>query len=341
MSMVGQQRLIVCAVLAAVVAPVVAAGPVEIKLATFAPVNSAWHLALTDMGNAWARTTEGRVRLKVYAGGTQGPEPAVIKLMSPAVDQLQAALLLQPGLASIDQSFNIFAVPFLLDSEAEFVHVLQKITPVLADRLERKGFHLVNWGHAGWIQLFSKKPMRTLDDLKRAKLYTSAGDVAWVQWYKTNGFNPQPLSLDELPAQLKLPTGRIDTTPGPPYAALSLQIFRDAPYMLEVRVAPLISATIVALGTWNAISPEDRARVTTAARVMEQAVIARAPSLDLESIAEMQKRGLKVEKLTPAASADFRQAADRLMKTMRGTMVPADVFDLALRERDAFRGAGR
>ena len=38
---------------------------ITIKLATFAPANSAWHKALLDMGAAWSKTTEGRVTLRV------------------------------------------------------------------------------------------------------------------------------------------------------------------------------------------------------------------------------------------------------------------------------------
>jgi hypothetical protein len=51
----------------------------------------------------------------------------------------------------------------------------------------------------------------------------------------------------------------------------------------------------------------------------------------------MQARGLKVTKLAPAAEAEFRKTAEALVTSMRGTMVPADVFDAALQARNAFR----
>ena len=43
-----------------------------VKLATLAPRNSLWFGALTDMGGAWTKATEGRVTLTVFPGGTQG-----------------------------------------------------------------------------------------------------------------------------------------------------------------------------------------------------------------------------------------------------------------------------
>ena len=41
--------------------------------------------------------------------------------------------------------------------------------------------------------------------------------------------------------------------------------------------------------------------------------------------------------LDAAASAQFRAEADKMTASQRGTIVPTDVFDAALRERAAFR----
>ena len=56
-----------------------------------------------------------------------------------------------------------------------------------------------------------------------------------------------------------------------------------------------------------------------------------------DSIVAMKARGLEV--LTPDAktSADFRAAATKLNTSMRGQMVPADIYDMAVATRDAFR----
>ena len=173
------------------------------------------------MGAEWEAKTSGRVKLTVYAGGTQGSEDATIRMMRPGVDQLQANLLMLPGLAIIDEAFNVFGIPFFFQSDAEGQYVLEKLTPMLEKRLEAKGFKLLAWGSAGWVQLFSKKPLTTLADVKAAKLFTSQGDDRMVQWYKANGFHPVALAAGDIPAQLKLTTGMIDAAPRPPYPALA------------------------------------------------------------------------------------------------------------------------
>lgn len=335
--MLRPTRLIAMAALAMAAVPLAAAPRLTIKLATQAPANTTWHKALTDMGDAWTKGTAGRVRLIVYPGGSQGDEATTIRLMRPGIGTLQAALLTVNGLSQIDDAFNVFGMPFFFESDAEELAVQQKLAPVLEQRLEAKGFHLLNWGTGGWVQLFSKKPMRTLDDVKTAKLYTSKGDDRMVQWYTSNGFHPVALLPADIPAQLKLTTGLIDTAPSTPYLALTLQIFRDAKYMLELHIAPLVGATVISLDAWKRISAADQATMAAAAKAMETRIRTDAPKQDAESVTAMKARGLQVIALDAKASATFRAAASQLTSTMRGGMVPADIYDMAVQARDAFR----
>jgi TRAP-type C4-dicarboxylate transport system substrate-binding protein len=332
-----RRALFVAALVAAVAAPVFGRAAVSIKLATQVPVNSSWHKALLDMGADWTAKTGGRVELVVYAGGSQGSESATIKKMRPGVDQLQANLLMVAGLSEIDDAFGVFGMPFFFQTDEEAADVQQKLTPVIEKRLEAKGFHLLCWGSGGWVQIFSKKPIHNLDELKQAKLYTSEGDDKMVQWYKSNGFHPVALSSNDIPTQLKLANGMIDAAPTPPYPALVLQMFRDAKFMLDVRVAPLVGGLVMTDAAWNRIDAADRPAVEAAAKAFETRVNTDAPKQDADSLTTMKQRGLTVTVMDPKALAELRAAADKLVATMRGTMVPADIYDMALQERDAFR----
>jgi hypothetical protein len=51
----------------------------------------------------------------------------------------------------------------------------------------------------------------------------------------------------------------------------------------------------------------------------------------------MVTRGLQVITLDPKAAAEFRSAASQLSQSMRGSMVPPDIYDMAVKERDAVR----
>ena len=77
--------------------------------------------------------------------------------------------------------------------------------------------------------------------------------------------------------------------------------------------------------------------VLAAAKTIEKRLLGEAPKLDADSVATMKARGLTVTALDPKTAAGFRAEAEGFVKTMRGNMVPADIYDAAVRERDAFR----
>jgi TRAP-type C4-dicarboxylate transport system substrate-binding protein len=152
-----------------------------------------------------------------------------------------------------------------------------------------------------------------------------------------NGFNPVALSPADIPGALKVATGQIDTAPYPPYLAVSTQIFNNAKYMLELHIAPLSAALIVSNIAWDKISREDRVRVSAAAQAFETRVRLEAQKQDEASVAAMKKKGLQVITPDAKATAEFRSAASQLVTSMRGSMVPNDIFDVALQARDAVR----
>jgi len=210
--------------------------------------------------------------------------------------------------------------------------VTAQLTPLIRKRVEAKGFVLLNWGHGGWAQVFTKTPVRTVDDLKKIKLYTSAGNDRMVQWFKANGFEPRAMAMTDI--MTGLTTGMIEGLPTPPLAALLFQWYRQTPYMLDLGLAPIVGANVITRKTWNAIAEGDRARLQTAADGVQQRLQADVPKQDAAAVAEMAKRGLTV---TKATGPEWHAQLDNLAKTMRGEMVPPDIFDAALKARDDFR----
>ena len=55
------------------------------------------------------------------------------------MDQMQSSLLTLPGLAEIDDAFNVFGLPFFFQTDEEAMHVRDKMTPLFEKRLEAKG----------------------------------------------------------------------------------------------------------------------------------------------------------------------------------------------------------
>lgn len=308
------------------------AANVVIKLGTVVPDGSVWHKVLRQLGADWRKETEGRVTLQVYAGGTQGTETAMIKRMN--FNQLQAASFSVIGLAEIDDAFNVFSIPMFYESYDELNHVIERLTPALDARLQARRFRRLNWGHGGWVYVFSKTPVKTIDDVKKLRLFTSAGDDRTVQWYKDNGFNPVPLAVSDMMTSLQ--TGMVEAIPVTPLSALAFQWYQQTPYMLDIGLAPLVGATLITERAWARIDAADQARMLEAAARAETQLFADVPRQDDEALDQMKARSLKV---TESASGSWREVAEKFARTQRGTFVPADIYDQAVRERNAFRAS--
>ena len=314
-------------------APAAEAAPVVIKLATLIPDGSVWDKALKSMGSEWKRSTGGRVQLRVYPGGVAGDEPDVLRKMR--IGQLNAGTLTVGGLIDIDPAFEALAIPLFYDSYDEYFHVLEKVGPVLVERARANGYELIQWGHGGWVHLFATERADTVGGLRRLKLFVSAGDDQKVQWWKGEGFRPVALSMTDIMTGLQ--TGMIDLLPTTPLAALSLQWFRQAPYMLDLGLAPLVGATVVSNRTWNRLSEADRESMRAAALEMEKRFEREIPAQDQTAVREMAKRGLTV--VEAVAGPDWQRVADEFAASMRERRIPADVYDLVIAERDAYRRA--
>jgi TRAP-type C4-dicarboxylate transport system substrate-binding protein len=301
-----------------------------VKLATIVPQGSVWDKHIQQMADEWKTATNGRVTVTVYPGGSQGDESTVLRKMR--LDALQAASLTAVGLGSIDSAFNVFDIPFFFESWDELNYVTAKLTPVIRQRMDAKGFVLLNWGSGGWTQVFTKTPVQTVADLKKIKLWTSSGNDKMVQWLKANGFEPRAMAMTDILTGLT--TGMIEGLPTPPLAAMMFQWYKHTPYMLDIGLAPIIGATVITKKTWNGISEADRAKLLESATAVEKRLQTDIPKQDADAVAVMTKQGLTV---TKATGAEWRTQVDALAKTMRGEMVPNDIFDLASKARDEYR----
>ena len=303
----------------------------NLRLGTILPANSVWDRALREMASEWQEATDGRVRLQVR--GTTGDESTIIRRMR--LNNPQVAALTLPGLTEVDDSFNVFGIPFFFASDAEAVHVLEALTPLYREKLAAQGLVLLGWGHGGWAHIFSANPIRGIPDLQAAKLYTSAGDDGMVQWYKENGFQPVPLELTDV--LMGLNTGLIDAYPSPPYGALVFQWYRQTSHMLDIPLSPVFGATVMTERAWGRIDEADRQALLAAAAGMQAFLFDEVPRQDAEAVAEMQKRGLTLSTVGEPEVAMLRVVVDTLTATWRGDRVPADIYDAALAARSAFR----
>jgi len=313
-----------------------ATGPTVVKMGTGAPDGSPWHQILKAMGEKWKESSGGAVTLRIYPGGVLGDEPDLVRKMR--VGQIQAAAVTAVGLSDIDDAVAALQIPMMFRSYDELDYVREKLRPTLEKRLDSKGFVVLNWGDAGWVMFFAKEPFDRPDHLKKMKLFVWAGDNHAVDLWKAGGFHPIPLAAtDILPG---LQTGLINAFDTTPLAALVNQWFGLAPHMLDVKWAPLVGATVMTRKAWNSIPAASREGVRAAAAEAGERLKGEIRSTNDKAIEAMAKRGLTVHTAGPEALAEWQKAAEEVYPKIRGSIVPADMFDRVKQLRDEYRAAG-
>ena len=318
-----------CVIACLAAAAVVVHAQAPIKILTFAPESSIWSKVLREMAEGWKTRSKGRITYRLLPGGGESEEKLLRNLR---LGQSQVAQLSAIALSNMDDAFNVFSLPMFFESFEEADAVLDKLSPILEARLEKQNLKILNWGYVGWIHIFSTQPFTTVDELKKLPLYTSAGDERFPAWYRRNGFNPKPFDASAMLSALT--TGQIKAVPITP---LSAQIFtwnKYAPYMLDVGFAPFIGATVMQIDRWKTFSADDQRIILEEAKKAGDRMRTEVPRLDKEAVATMQTSGLKV---TTGDRKEWRQAGEKFGAAMRADLVPADIYDLALKERDALR----
>jgi TRAP-type C4-dicarboxylate transport system substrate-binding protein len=327
-------RLLCC--VAVLIASSPSAGQtILIKMGTVAPDGSPWHQILQQIGQDWGKISGGKVGLRIYPGGVLGDEPDMIQKMR--VGQLQAVALSGSGLARIDSSASCLQIPMMIQSYEELDYVRDRVAPRLEKAIEQKGYIVLNWGNAGWVHFFTKTPVKRLDEIRRMKLFTMAGDADALELYQSAGFRPVPLATtDMLPA---LQTGLIEAFDVPPLLALLNQWFGAANNMVDVKWAPLVGGTVISKQAWDRIPDAFRSQMRDAATRAGVRLRLEIRKMGDDAVLAMRKKGLNV--ITPDAVvlAEWRKQAEDAYPRLRGRLVPADLFDEVKRLRDEFRAA--
>jgi TRAP-type C4-dicarboxylate transport system substrate-binding protein len=295
-----------------------------LKVAMVAPKGSIYHRVLQDVGEKWRAAEGGNAQFVIYTDSAQGPEAETVRRMR--IGQLNASMVSIVGLSEIDESVSALQkIPLMFRSWDEVDYVRERLRPELEQRLRAKGFVVLFWGEGGWVQFFSKMPLKTPDEFKAARIFAWAGDSPQVDLMKSLGYRPVVLELSDILPSLQ--TGMIDTVPAAPLWALVGQFDRTAPHMLRINWVPIVGAVVMSVKTLEAMSPAGRAALLEASAKAGEALRAHRNTRDDEIIRALEQRGLKVTPTTPELERAWQDLAQRAWPRVRGTMVSAEMFD--------------
>jgi TRAP-type C4-dicarboxylate transport system substrate-binding protein len=303
-----------------------------VRIGTVAPGGSSFHKRLLALATEW-RSGPEPVGMDIFAG-TQGGEVQIVRRMR--VGQLQGGMLTSIGLGQIDPAVNALQMlPLMFRDWNEVDVVRDQLAPLLEEKLHSAGYVVLFWGDAGWVRFFAKTRVSTVGDLRPLRIYASSGDTTGVELMKRY-YNPVVLEPDQI--LLALRNGMIDAVPIPAFLANFSQVAAYAPFMIDLRWAPVTGAFVITNKTWDTFSPATQARLreTSVRAGIEMRRASRAE--DQQAIHAMeQKQKLQVVTLDPANELQWRHAVETIYPELRGKVVPVAMYDRVVQTLRQYR----
>ena len=305
----------------------------EIKIATLAPEGSSWIKTFHAIDEEMRTKTDKQVGFKFYPGGVLGDEKDMLRKMY--IGQINGAALTSAGLSAIYSEMDVFQIPFLFKSYREVDYVLEEMTAFFQKGLEENGYILLGWSEGGFVRLMSTVPVATLDDLRKAKVWTWEGSPMTKAIFDQANVSAIPLTVPDVLVGLQ--TGLVDVVYAPPSGAISLQWFTKIKYMTDVKLIYLIGGLVMQKKVFNKISPDYQKILLETCRRRMNELKKTIRKENQEAVQVMVKYGVKI--ITPTAEqvAGFIKVSDQAMQHLEGKSFSKKIRDEVTAKIEAYR----
>lgn len=301
-----------------------AAAAKEIKCATIAPAGSAWDKIFVAMNEELKTKTNGSLAFKIYSGGVQGDEVAVVQKIRSG--QLACGGLTGFGLGKIAPAVRVLEVPFLFTSSSEIDAKTSAVTPKLEAALKggNPPVELLGWAEAGFVYIMSNKPIAKLDDLKGVKMWQWEGDPVAEAMYRAMNVTPVQLSIADVLTSLQ--TGMIDGVYAPPMGAVALQWASKVKYITDLPIVNSIGALVVAKSEFDKLTPAQQSALREVGQKYCRQIVEQTRRDNTAALASLEKLGLKKVAVAEADKQAMMAISKQVGQSLVGQLYSAELL---------------
>ena len=304
-----------------------------IKLATLAPEGSSWIATFNSIAKEVQEKTDRQVRFKFYSGGVLGDEKDMLRKMH--IGQIQGAALSSAGLSAIFKEMDVFQIPFLFRSHDEVDHVTKEMDAFFRKGFEESDYVLLDWSEAGFVHLMSTKPVATLDDLRKVKVWTWEDAPMTKVIFDEADVSAIPLSVPDVLVGLQ--TGLVDVVYAPPSLAISLQWFTKTKYITDINLIYLIGGVVMKKKMFNKMPPAHQNIHMDAFRRQMGQLKTTIRKENQEAVEVMIKHGVKIITPSTAQVTEFKNVSARAMQRLVDKSFSKKILDEVSAKLEAYR----
>src|SRR5512140_3841173 len=271
--------------------------------------------------------SKGTMLIDQYPGAQLGQEPQVLQLVKSG--DVEFCISSSANAATLSPQAGVMSMHFLFRSEAHLIkaiadpEVAKAMKAMIADTVQ--GARVIALATLGLRSMYSKREIRNIADMKGLKVRVQATPTEDTMF---PAYGAQIVHMPYGSVYTSLQTGVVDVAENGVNVYLSNKHYEVAPIMSLSEHEANNSVIWVSDKVWNGLSDEQKGWVQAAADEVGKTQPAKAMALDHESMAKLEKMGVKFVK--DVDKSGFIKIAEPLQDQIAQQLGPNAVKILAL-----------
>lgn len=222
-----------------------------------------WELG-TSFAKSFEQKTGGKHKVDLFPNGQLGSEEDTINNASMGV--LDFSILAVNNITPFSPTVGLLTMPYLIQSAEDAKTLTQGEVgkELAANTIRDAGVRIVGWAYSGFRVLTnSKKPVRTLDDLKGLVIRVPKNEIM-IASYQAWGVNPTPMSWSETFTGLQQRV--VDGQDNPYITVSAMKFYEVQKYITNVRYIFSLEPLVVSESVFQEQKPDVQKAILDAGR---------------------------------------------------------------------------
>ena len=316
------QRMIGLAVISAALMFAANAGAQEAKHYRFAhdqQLNSGYSVAYDIFSARLKELSKGTMLVDQYPGAQLGQEPQILQLVRSG--DIDFAIVSSANSSTISPQAGVMSLHFLFRNEDHMIKAMgdQKIFEAIRDMIDDtvQGIHVIGLGTQGFRNMYGKKEVHKVEDLKGYKVRVQATATEDAMFA---AYGAQTVHMPFGSVYTSLQTGVVDFGENGLNVYLINKHYEVAPVLSMTEHEANCAVVWISDKLWQSLSAEQKQWVLAAARDVSLQEPKRAFDLEHAASTRLTKLGVKI--VADVDKAGFQKIADPFLDKLAKELGP-------------------
>jgi TRAP-type transport system periplasmic protein len=294
----------------------------EVKHYRFAhdqQLNSGYSVAYDIFSAKLKELSKGTMLVDQYPGAQLGQEPQILQLVKSG--DIDFAVVSSANTSTISPQAGVMSLHFLFRSEEHNIKAMgdEKVFGAIRDMIDDtvQGIHVIGLATQGFRNMYGKKEVQKLDDLKGYKVRVQATATEDTMFA---AYGAQTVHMPFGSVYTSLQTGVVDFGENGMNVYLINRHYEVAPVLSKTEHEANNAIVWISDKLWQSLSAEQKQWVMTAARDVSLQEPKRGFELEHAAATKLEKMGVKI--VTDVDKAGLQKIADPYLDKLAKELGP-------------------